>query len=582
MKHCLTIAVLLVAMCPLLAFGQTDTVFVPGYYESGLTEGTLNTAVTDAINAGNLSTKVFKLKLFERYVLSSSITIPAGSKLTVVADDPGADPQTAPPQILWSSSGGITTTYMFDCFGDLTLKNVWVLFANTSGNQAGTSIKFEDNTQPDGQHGTFTGCLFDYSQIGADGSGAIQVYCTHFKGSFTNCYFRNMSDPHFRYYGRPVSYPFNSTGLHTDSLTFVNCTFANFGYALMQEGSEYADYVSYNHCTFINGVMFCLESTWWHYLSMTNNVFVNMFMYGDIGENNGNPNGGTFAIDSVKNFGFSPPFTDDQRHILFANSSYYIEPWLTDYYLNNPYTDTVKINNPINIPKPMPMLGPRTLMFLDTTINGTKVWPYMNRKDLYDNTNPAFLLPPTDQPAIKRFLLGKWTDNADTNWAFDPGASLNQSWPLPENIRVTNSTLKTAAMGGFPVGDLFHWAPGSYPTWKAQETLENNQIQKWLQDGITGVEEQKPDVPISFDLSQNYPNPFNPSTRIDYAINQSGSVSLKVYDLLGREVATLFNGDQKVGRHTVDFDGSHLASGVYFYKLQSGANSITKKLVLMK
>jgi hypothetical protein len=376
-----------------------------------------------------------------------------------------------------------------------------------------------------------------------------------------------------------VSFPFNTTGWHTDSLTFVNCTFANFGYGLMQEGSEYSDYVSYNHCTFINGVMFALESTWWHYLTINNSVFLNMYMFGDIGENSGNPFGGTFAIDSVKNFGFTPPFTDEQRHILFTNSSYYLEPWLTDYYQNNPYADTATT---LQDPKPMPMLGPRTLMFLDTTINGVKVWPYMNRRDLYDNTNPALLLPPTDQPAIKRFLLAKWTDNADTNWAFDPAASLSQTWPLPENLRVTNSTLKTAAMGGFPVGDLYHWAPGSYAGWKAQEATENAQIQGWLMNGITGVEEQNPGVPASFDLSQNYPNPFNPSTRIDYSIIQSGPVSLKVFDLLGREVATLFNGDQKVGRFTVEFDGSHLASGVYFYKLQAGSNSITKKLVLMK
>jgi len=580
MKHWITLAVFLVAVCPLLSFGQTDTVYVPGYFESGAAEGTLNSAVTDAINAGTLSTKVFKLKQYERYVLTASLTIPAGSSLTIVADEAGSDPTTAPPQILWSSSGGITTTYMIDCFGDLTLKNIWVLFANMSGNQAGTSIKFEENAQPDGQHGTFEGCLFDYSQIGADGSGAISITCSHFKGNFTNCYFRNMSDPHYRYYGRPVSFPFNTTGWHIDSLTFVNCTFANFGYALMQEGSEYSDYVSYNHCTFINGVMFCLESSWWHWLSITNSVFVNMFMYGDLGENNGNPNGGTFAIDSVKNFGFTPPFTDDQRHILFTNSAYYIEPWLTDYYLNNPYTDTVA--NPMNIPKPMPMLGPRSLMFLDTTINGVKVWPLMNRKDLYDNTNPAFLLPPTDQPAIRRFLLAKWTDNADTNWAFDPGSSFLQSWPLNENLRITNTAMKTAAMGGFPLGDLYRWAAKSaYISWKAQEATESNQIQSWLNNGFTSVEAQ-PGVPVSFDLSQNYPNPFNPTTTIEYSIVQSGSVSLKVYDLLGREVATLFNGDQKVGRHTVEFDGSRLASGIYFYKLQSGANSITKKLVLMK
>ncbi len=68
-------------------------------------------------------------------------------------------------------------------------------------------------------------------------------------------------------------------------------------------------------------------------------------------------------------------------------------------------------------------------------------------------------------------------------------------------------------------------------------------------------------------FSQNYPNPFNPTTIISYAIPKDGQVTLKVYDVLGREVETLMNQAQKVGRYGVNFDGSRLASGVYFYRL---------------
>ena len=173
------------------------------------------------------------------------------------------------------------------------------------------------------------------------------------------------------------------------------------------------------------------------------------------------------------------------------------------------------------------------------------------------------------------------SENADTNWAFDPAASLTQQWPLPENIRVTNSTLRTAGLGGFPLGNLFHWDKSRYTAWKAQEAAENSQIQAWLANGMTGVVERA-EVPLAFTLRQNYPNPFNPATRIDYAVPQTGRVSLKVYDLLGREVATLFDGEQHLGSYTVDFDGSRLASGVYIYTLRAGANAISRKLVLLK
>ncbi len=96
------------------------------------------------------------------------------------------------------------------------------------------------------------------------------------------------------------------------------------------------------------------------------------------------------------------------------------------------------------------------------------------------------------------------------------------------------------------------------------------------------MKQQTSAIPGKFDLAQNYPNPFNPTTTIDYSVPQTGTVSLKVYNLLGQEIATLFSGVQQAGNHAAVFDGSRLASGVYFYKLQAGSNAMTKKLVLLK
>ena len=86
----------------------------------------------------------------------------------------------------------------------------------------------------------------------------------------------------------------------------------------------------------------------------------------------------------------------------------------------------------------------------------------------------------------------------------------------------------------------------------------------------------------SFELSQNYPNPFNPTTNIKFSIPNSGVVTLKVYDVIGREVMTVLNQFQEAGAYNVTFDATKLASGMYVYKLESGSYSKTKKMMLLK
>jgi len=89
-------------------------------------------------------------------------------------------------------------------------------------------------------------------------------------------------------------------------------------------------------------------------------------------------------------------------------------------------------------------------------------------------------------------------------------------------------------------------------------------------------------LPIAYSLSQNYPNPFNPSTTIRYELPSRTDVVLKIFDLLGQEVATLVDEEKTAGRYEVLWHAARTASGVYFYRLQSGEFVETKKLVLLK
>ncbi|MCJ7554147.1 MAG: T9SS type A sorting domain-containing protein, partial [Ignavibacteriaceae bacterium] len=117
-------------------------------------------------------------------------------------------------------------------------------------------------------------------------------------------------------------------------------------------------------------------------------------------------------------------------------------------------------------------------------------------------------------------------------------------------------------------------------------TAPQVEVLKWFEIPV-GVEKENDLIPEAYNLSQNFPNPFNPSTVISYQLPVSGLVSLKVYDILGSEVATLVNEYRSAGKYNVEFHSHsgnvrNLASGIYFYSLQAGSFLETKKMLLIK
>jgi hypothetical protein len=121
-------------------------------------------------------------------------------------------------------------------------------------------------------------------------------------------------------------------------------------------------------------------------------------------------------------------------------------------------------------------------------------------------------------------------------------------------------------IGDFAAGDL-----GSIRAWCL--TIDY--------DVISGISNNI-NIADSYSLSQNYPNPFNPVTKINFSIPKSGLVTLKVFDILGKEVATLVNEVRNAGEHTVDFNALNLPSGAYFYRIEAGDFKAVKKMLLLK
>lgn len=127
---------------------------------------------------------------------------------------------------------------------------------------------------------------------------------------------------------------------------------------------------------------------------------------------------------------------------------------------------------------------------------------------------------------------------------------------------------------------FYPWYNGAASTSKYFYTQQ--MVIKGSTTGGTGVQTTDPQLPGEFALGQNYPNPFNPSTVINYELPKSSVVKITVFDILGNEIQQLLNRAESAGYHSVTFSAQNLASGMYFYRLQAGNFTQTRKMILLK
>jgi hypothetical protein len=400
---------------------------------------------------------------------------------------------------------------------------------------------------------------------------------------FTNDYFVNFDGHTCRRTGGVLDFFADQ-----DTIFVENCTHVNI------QGSEYKtrpgikiNKILFNHNNFIDCSGYIFMNNGDHpNFSVTNNIFVNVQLQcfapvlSNIDVNETDP--GNLPMGLV-NLLDDSAFTAGGASFYADRNLAYWDPSLSDMTstLNN-----AKVNGAVNwVSQMIPMNSRTVALFADNVqypllTNGT--W-FLNKLPAFKNTDVLF----TTQLAI----LKAWSLNCvDTNSAAtlkswrQPSNPESQyftraDWPIPINLSYTNSDLLTAGLNGFPVGDL-NWFPAQYASWKAQESNELTQIAIVLTRWQADVNTQR--VPQQFQLMQNYPNPFNPSTIISYIIPKDVNVTLKVYDILGNVVKILVDGYKSQGKYTINFNASNLASGIYFYRLQAGDYTATKKLLLLK
>jgi hypothetical protein len=170
-----------------------------------------------------------------------------------------------------------------------------------------------------------------------------------------------------------------------------------------------------------------------------------------------------------------------------------------------------------------------------------------------------------------------WVDNRNGSFELYQKRSTDGGESWQTDTRLTNKSGNSENPSVAVSGSVVH------TIWS--DNRDGNPEIYYKQDpsgNIVSVENISPDLPDNFKLYQNYPNPFNPATTISYSIPKISFVSLKVYDILGREIKTLVNEDMTAGNYSVNFDASNLAPGIYFYTIKAGAFVRCKKMVLLK
>jgi Secretion system C-terminal sorting domain len=571
----LMVSVMVLFLVLSISFAQpADTVIVPALTPDFPQGGAINNIINSDTTAQGFikPNTVFLLKptgpLDTVYYMTAPIS--AKGNIRVVGY---INPITGHPPVVAPSIAADNTSIgnFFSPQGNDTLELRGIYFLGTRTDGISFTGRF---AIPSGDSTVY---IFDHCVLeNISGAGTPNLFDTydHDHSSFyvTNCEFRNNQDdnpqnPGFAWVD-PGTYP-------CDTAIFKNNTFFLTGGYILGSSGYGCTYLDFEHNTvFISGQGGAFDLYQMHNAVIKDNIFfgVSSAAYPEAWYNNvpGSWGSAVIPLDSLRSLAYDPyNMTEADRHLTITNNAYFWPQQIVDKWTE---LNTAGITD-ITPLRPPDFINSQPGMLTDKTS-----WPYINVTN-NDSVDPGFDAPLVQTAAgnMAAFVDTIWHNNQAANgfrpyvYALNNPPSLTSDWPnvasnwaatqgypVPENLKYTNSALMAAASDGKPLGDL-----------------------NWFK-GIVGIHEIPNSTPTKFILNQNYPNPFNPTTTIRYSIPQSGFVILKVFNLLGQEVATLVNQEQKSGEYNVDFDASNLASGIYMYKIQSGNFNLTKKMILLK
>ncbi len=621
-----------------------DTIVIPGdiphsaAQHAGALESTINGDTTNA-GARINPNRVYALQEGHFYYQNSAITVndPNGT-LTIVGipDSAGTTKPVwlmqplnhAPVAVNIGGSSACNAVY-----GSIKLVNIHYQAMPLDGSMKNENFLCGTKDKA-AQSLTIDNCLFEFSSIDlfdcSNELGAIGGWPYGAKFFITNSYFRNLFEPSQWWSSRifQCKHPI-------DTLWVENNTIAGGGLIFLQQ-NELTDFGYFNHNTIINSKKNWLSSLFYRTYFVTNNIFINQNWSGEdtnemsSGQDPRKEFQSTIDIDSVNanegvvvqpqyyvgdSLHYSPLLALNKLEVYVSNNISYSDPLLTSgydvtapgtidstsyplSYLGWSYPGTYRVNN-----IPCEWENSRTSALFAAHSPG-QGGGFIERNTMFPAVSPfAYGMTPEVVAAMAAWNQHQYNDPrypvspdmVHTNYIYgdyDPttipgrdssgsksenGSGITKFTDLSENF--SQSTM-VSTIDNFPVGSLL-WNDTENSAYAAAHQQELETVfNSYFATGM--AVKPGPVVAAVFGLAQNYPNPFNPSTKIEFSIPAQSRVQLKVFNMLGQEVATLVNGTLPAGSHSAVFDARDLASGLYLYRLTAGSFTSVRKMLLLK
>jgi len=597
---------MLATLAMLMAFGSNlsaqtvskgDTLLIGPLNSEGQPLGALNEAISKDKNPdGTRKHKVYKLERNRQYILSEIIN--ADFPLVLVADKP--DNNNRPPIIrMGVDAEGAPLELWWRILDNATFKNLWMSGVNLDGNGPIGWISQEVNTSNKAIR--YDGCIFEFPYTWW---AMFADWGSHNSYFFNDCTFKNIGNPT----GATWSGAIFHHGL-MDSVVMKNTTFYNFGCFAINTGNG-TYYTEVDHCTFVNSTVHPMNNHKGIKQIITNSLFVNTHAFSDdIDEikrhfdqevkgiiNYAEIQWDSSVLDSLwgpgKAYGknYDPngdgKLTPDELVFELKNNAWWYTQPIKDYWnqfpevvanpwMNN-YNKAMFTNKeadwewkvwtytwPVDTAgKPVYINGP--IDSTQVTMNH-KPYPFFVEENTLNvdpglvNINGTDVLLAKNSINIRKEWAGETIADADKVKFHGVANYLDFTWPFDFNLGYTNATLKTASTRGGPIGSL-QWFPDWVPTSTSDPLAAK----------------------MAFGLSQNYPNPFSHTTTINYSVSKESMIDIDIYNSLGARVATLVNENKQPGDYSVTFDGTNLSDGIYYLRMKSGNQVVSKKMMLMK
>jgi hypothetical protein len=447
---------------------------------------------------------------------------------------------------------------LFEAYADIYLENIWFAGTPYSGGErrgwgAGQALSVQDS---------FVTVTMKNVWVDYNGWSVFNTSVPHTSWIIDGLHARNEQNPGDQW---TTFLFFLETAGVVDTFIARNCTYfqANSFFIFPPPVIQY---IEVDHCTFVNSFKWPFHRTEWYSAKFTNNIFYNAGSLGLLnGELSGqDPDGSMYGLINIDTLFANSSDTIPPNPYTIAENERMVEVKSNVYWWSSEVQQYLTTHDTVNAP--IWMNSRVQAMFANDT-----EWPGLVEENNV-NADPQFNNFPglSEAVGLLATALGDVRTGNTHEWDWDTDKEIDpefyrliHEYPLPENFSYAGTFTST---DGFHVGSLQY-----YPDEFAE-----------YYDNLVDVDENGTNLPEKYSLRQNYPNPFNPTTTIKFDIPESGYFTLKVYNLLGQEIATLINSEINIGSHKVTFDASSLASGIYIYKLNGGGVNMTKKMMLLK